>query len=375
MHDMKAIKIGVKVLALFLAIAVGGLQASNAAAAKQVVLISGETEYRSVETLPPFGRFLESEYGFRCVMLKRVPDKEEIPGLEALEQADLVVLYVRRMTLPEASLAKIRQYVERGGAVVGLRTASHAFQNWKSFDREILGGNYQGHHGNDLRPTIRVAPAAEAHPLLKGVDREFISAGSLYRNAPLPEGSEVVLTGAVSNAPAEPVAWTRTSAGRRVFYTSLGHPLDFEMPAFRTLLVRGIHWAMELPLPASVRVEKAERDLGGDVVVRSGEPKRVGVDAFEPLWKGKRGVLLDVRTAEEYKAGHLAGATLLDFRAPDFEEQLRKLDRDAIYLVHCASGNRSAKACEKMSQLGFRYVVELATGFKGWDSAGKPVER
>lgn len=213
-----------------------------------IVLISGEYEYDSARTLPAFRSYLSTNYPFKCVCLERTRG-EDIPGLDALDKADLAVLFIRRMTLPEEQLGRIRKYVASGRPLIGLRTASHAFENWKEWDREVLGGNYQNHYANDLVATIRVRPEAVDHPTLKGVAAEFVAGGSLYRNAPLPTGSFVLLTGSVNGHPPEPVAWTHSAGTARVFYTSLGHPKDFENPSFRRLLVNAIFWALDRPVP------------------------------------------------------------------------------------------------------------------------------
>ena len=76
--------------------------------------------------------------------------------------------------------------------------------------------------------------------------------------------------------------------------------------------------------------------------------RRVNVDDFEKLSQAKTNVVLDVRTKKEFAAGHIAGTKNLDFHSPDFEKEISKLDKTKIYLVHCASGRRSALACEKM---------------------------
>ena len=86
-------------------------------------------------------------------------------------------------------------------------------------------------------------------------------------------------------------------------------------------------------------------------------------------------VVLDVRTPGEFAAGHLAGATNIDFQSGDFSERLEKLDRDKSYLVYCAVGGRSTKALPQLSQLGFKHVVHLDGGFKAWQAAGNPVEK
>ena len=103
--------------------------------------------------------------------------------------------------------------------------------------------------------------------------------------------------------------------------------------------------------------------------------KRVGVEEFDKLRANKGNVVLDVRTESEFKTSHIPGAVNLDVKAPDFQEKVAKLDKNKTYLVHCAGGVRSASACKKMENLGFKELYDLAPGFKGWEKAGKPVER
>ncbi len=95
---------------------------------------------------------------------------------------------------------------------------------------------------------------------------------------------------------------------------------------------------------------------------------------FAPLI-GKPGhVLLDVRTPEEYAQGHIAGATLLDFHSPDFQQKLRELSQEKTYLVYCRSGRRSKGACEQMRQLGFTSIFDLQGGIQAWQNASQPVQ-
>ncbi len=84
--------------------------------------------------------------------------------------------------------------------------------------------------------------------------------------------------------------------------------------------------------------------------------------------------VLDVRTPEEYAAGHLAGARNLDFNAPEFRENLSKLDRDKTYLVHCGAGGRSTRSLSRFKDLGFKSVIHLDGGFNGWVEAGQAIE-
>jgi len=151
--------------------------------------------------------------------------------------------------LPEEQLSRIKEYVNSGKPVIGLRTASHAFENWKEWDNVVLGGNYHNHHGNALVATARINPEAASHPILKNVPKEFETGGSLYKTSPLAKGTTLLLMGSITNQPPEPMAWTHTYKSSRVFYTSLGHPKDFDHPAFRTMLVNAVFWAHDQPVP------------------------------------------------------------------------------------------------------------------------------
>jgi len=103
--------------------------------------------------------------------------------------------------------------------------------------------------------------------------------------------------------------------------------------------------------------------------------KRVDVEEFDKLRANKENVVLDVRTEKEFKAGHIPGAVNVDYRAADFDQQVGKLDKNKTYLVHCAGGVRSAAASKKMESAGFKELYDLAPGFKGWEKAGKPVQK
>lgn len=345
------------------------LSAQAAAPAKPptIVLISGEFEYQSAETLPLLKTRLEAKLGAKCIYLQRKPgtNVHDIPGLEALANADLAILFIRRMTLPEEQLAHFKRYAASGRPIIGLRTASHAFENWKEWDHEVLGGNYQNHHNNKFATTIHIAPEAAGNTLLAGVAKEFATPGSLYRNTPLAADAKVLLMGSVEGKPAEPVAWTHSFKGAPVFYTSLGHPKDFEIESFNRLLLNAVQWALAQP------VAKASASPASPPVAS----RRVGVAEFEQLWLTKQFTVLDVRTADEFKAGHLPGAVNLDVLDAGFEPQVAALDKAKTYLVHCAAGSRSANAAAQMKKLGFKSVVDLAPGFNGWKAAGKPVEK
>src|SRR5690606_1319320 len=120
---------------------------------------------------------------------------------------DVALFFTRRLTIDGEALDAIRRYATSGRPIVGVRTASHGFQNYLEMDPEIFGGNYHGHYRNDLTTEVAVAEGAEGHPTLDRLE-PFISRGSLYKVTPLAEGCRVLLVG-TSPEGREPLAWTR----------------------------------------------------------------------------------------------------------------------------------------------------------------------
>lgn len=102
--------------------------------------------------------------------------------------------------------------------------------------------------------------------------------------------------------------------------------------------------------------------------------KKVQLDEFEKLLAEKKCTVLDVRTAKEFAAGHIAGAVNIDVKSPDFETKVKALDKDKVYVVHCARGGRSATACEKLDLLGFKLLYDFSGGMEAWKKAGKKTE-
>jgi rhodanese-related sulfurtransferase len=103
--------------------------------------------------------------------------------------------------------------------------------------------------------------------------------------------------------------------------------------------------------------------------------KNVNPDEFDKLRQNKTNVVLDVRTKKEYQEAHLPGAILIDITGDDFDQEIAKLDKNKTYLVHCAAGGRSSRACKKMEALGFKNLYNLEGGMTAWQKAGKPVEK
>lgn len=207
----------------------------------KVVLVSGSFEYKSDDSLAAFKKHLEANYPVECVLVQAKAEKDTaLAGIEALDTADVAVFFTRRLQIEGPSLEKVKAYVKSGKPIVGVRTASHGFQKWLEMDKEVLGGDYKGHFGAgvaEVKPTDK----GKDHPILKGVSA-FKTNGSLYKNPNVAADVSVLLQGTMGKE-SEPVAWTRESGGRRVFYTSLGHPDDFKDANFVQLLTNGLAWA------------------------------------------------------------------------------------------------------------------------------------
>jgi putative membrane-bound dehydrogenase-like protein len=224
---------------------------ANAAKKLRVCLVSGSLEYHSDESLAKLQKYLEANYPVECVRAFRKTDTD-IPGLEQLESCDAMLLFTRRLTPSPEQLERVRKFCRSGKAVVGVRTASHAFQNWLEIDKEVFGGDYKNHYGHELSPEVKLAPTGEKHPVLTGIT-PFTATGGLYKNPAVAKDVQVLLTGTIPEH-TEPVAWVRTRpGGGRTFYTSLGHPKDFDNPAFVRLLVNGLFWSAGREVPTFVK--------------------------------------------------------------------------------------------------------------------------
>jgi len=257
-------------------------------AGKHIVFIAGDHEYRSEETLPMLARIMARHYGFTCSVFFTTnpqtgeidPESSHITGLAALDTADLLVIFTRFKDFPDAEMKHVVDYLNRGGPVVGLRTATHAFQiqradaayakySWKGtpeyvggFGRQILGETWVSHYGANHKQSSRlVAEKGEAgHPILRGVKDAWVKSGGYTAN-PI-EGSHVLATGEIldgmtpDSPPAQgktlqPVAWYRTytaDSGKqgRAFATTHGASEDIVNDGFRRLMVNAILWGAGL---------------------------------------------------------------------------------------------------------------------------------
>jgi hypothetical protein len=265
---------------------------------KHIVLVSGDDEYRSEQAMPQLARILSKHHGFKTTVLFALdPDgtvnperKDNIPGLEALKTADLLILFTRFRDLPDEQMKYIVGYVEAGKPIIGIRTATHAFDiqpgktystwSWKDktwdggFGRQVLGETWVDHHGkHKIQSTrARFAPGQDKHPILRGIrDGEIWVPTDVYTVAnPLPRDCTPLLLGEVlegmgekdkpvagrQNEPKLPVAWTTSYKGGRVFTTTMGSSQDLQNEAFRRLLVNAAFWAsgQEKKIPSKARV-------------------------------------------------------------------------------------------------------------------------
>lgn len=231
---------------------------------KHIVIMMGEREYETADTLPKFA-LEELGKDFKISLVHAdVEEKGKFPGLEVVNDADVILISVRRRNLSKEQLNLIRNHIEEGKPLVGIRTASHAFhQNkegtlaegldeWRDFDPSVLGGNYHGHLGADITTFAEVVKGQADHPVLKGVGtRRFQTFGSLYEVKPLVDSTTVLIQGSAQGVKeSEPVAWTNKGpGGGKVFYTSLGHPYDFNITDFRNLLRNAIYWSVDESVP------------------------------------------------------------------------------------------------------------------------------
>lgn len=240
-----------------------------------VVMVTGDHEYSGEATLPLLAKELEQHYGMQVKVLSAYPDhnaEENIPGLEALEQADLAIFYLRWRRLPEDQIKHIDNYLKSGKPIMGLRTTTHAFnypkghplEKWNAFGEFALGappgwGGKAGHThcGHNCSTDVSIIQDAAEHPILTGIEPNFHVRSWLYKVLPdyPAKGSTWLLMGKAvdsetPNFADNPVAWTwQNAAGARVFATTMGHPSDFAVESFQRMMVNAIHWSLGKPVP------------------------------------------------------------------------------------------------------------------------------
>jgi len=255
---------------------------------QKLVFVASDHEYRSEETLPALARILAVHHGFDCTVLFGLNEAGEIeagasniPGLEALRDADGMILFTRFLALPPEQMKPIDDYLNRAGPVVGLRTSTHAFRIAKKedpyakydfrfkgedyrngFGEQVLGQTWVGHYGRNHKQSTRITivPEQAGHPILRGVHDIHVQAGGynaepaddwniLTRAQPLqtmePDGAPD------PDKPPKASEWIRTYRGRdgqegRVFTSLYGASEDLLNPGYRRLLINGVYWAVGL---------------------------------------------------------------------------------------------------------------------------------
>ncbi len=266
---------------------------------KHIVFVTGDEEYRSEEGMPALGKILAKHHGFQCTVLFSIHKKsgaidpttlDNIPGLEALESADLMVIFTRFRDLPDDQMKRVIDYVESGRPVIGLRTATHAFRFKKNktyakygwgkaekskggFGRQVLGERWVAHHGHHGRESARgiPAPGQEKHPILTGIAPKTIwDPADVYTvRLPMLDGIEPIVMGQVlagmepdspvlqpkegkkdKNDPMMPLAWIREWPAKngtsRVFASTMGSAPAFTQEGSRRLLVNAVYWCLEM---------------------------------------------------------------------------------------------------------------------------------
>jgi len=268
---------------------------------KHIVFVIGDDEYRSEDSMPMLAKILAVHHGFKCTALFAVNKEtgeidpgtlDNIPGLEALETADLMVIFTRFRELPDDQMKYIIDYTNSGKPIIGLRTATHAFNYTKNtnspyakysfrskdpdggWGREVLGETWISHYGVHNQESTRgvIAEGMEGHPIVKGCE-DIWGPSDVYGLTTLHGDCKPLIMGQVlkgMDAKDEPnpdkkpvpVAWTKTYTGEkgkaaRVFTTTMGHSFDFFSEGFRRLLVNACYWAtgMEDKIPARSKVD------------------------------------------------------------------------------------------------------------------------
>lgn len=257
---------------------------------KHIVFVSGDEEYRSEEALPMLARIMAEHHGFKCTVLFAIDpetgmvdpvNQNNIPGLENLETADMMVIATRFRELPDEQMKYIVDYINAGRPVLGLRTATHAFKyeagsdsaytkyNFRDadyeggFGRQVLGEtwvNHYGHHGHESSRGV-INEELKDHPILKGVD-DVWGPSDVYTVTELTENPDVLICGQVlvgmdpkdgpnNEKPLMPMSWIKTHTSdlgnkSRVFCTTMGASVDLESAGLRRLVVNGCYWCMEM---------------------------------------------------------------------------------------------------------------------------------
>jgi type 1 glutamine amidotransferase len=262
-----------------------GIAAFAQKKAPHIVFVIGDEEYRSEESMPMLGEILHRELGAKISLCYSVNEEgiidpnrvNNIEGLEALETADLMVVFARFRALPPDQAKMITDYAESGRPMVGFRTATHTFMykdnpemqylnnDWPA---KVFGQQWITHHGhfedgNAPLTDVSILPNAKTK-ILNGFEPfeayswlYHVDGGDWKLNGdakPFLEGKSLRSNHEINNRLdkfplTNPVAWTKTYTGTsgktaHVFFTTLGHPFDFKEESMRKLALNGIYWAL-----------------------------------------------------------------------------------------------------------------------------------
>lgn len=255
---------------------------------KHIVFLASDHEYRAEETCPALARILAKHHGFTCTVVFGVDGdgfieagSSKLAGLEALEKADLFVIFARFLDLPDDQMARVESYLERGGPVVGLRTSSHAFKipgnskfakyDYKSktagyengFGHQVLGNTWVGHYGTNHKQGTRIltVPEQRTNVILTGVGETAFCHAGAYVGKAGPDFTVLTMSQPLvtmdpaaepdTTKPPMPSTWTRSYAAKdgsqhRVFHSTQGASEDILDDNYRRLIVNGIFWAVGL---------------------------------------------------------------------------------------------------------------------------------
>ncbi|MDA0833605.1 MAG: ThuA domain-containing protein [Planctomycetota bacterium] len=252
--------------------------------APHIVFVTGDDEYRSEISMPMIAEILETHHGMNCSVVYAIDSdsgeknpkfKTNIQGLDVLEEADLAVFFMRFRALPDDQFEQIMKFVRSGKPMIGLRTTTHAFlydqsnplAKWNDdFGRSVFGQKWITHHGHTSSTDVNIVDDQQDHPILHGVEPKFHCTSWLYHVAPLVGDCTTLLQGdSVASEkkgdqleqfpPTQPVAWTKEYNDAKVFFTTLGHPKDFEEESMRRLIVNAVYWGLDCEVPEEANVE------------------------------------------------------------------------------------------------------------------------
>jgi hypothetical protein len=274
---------------------------SGPGAGKHIVLLSGDEEYRSEESLPQLARILSERHGFKCTVLFAINPTDgtidpnttkNLPHAEALDSADAIIMLLRFREWPDEQMKHFVDAYLAGKPIVALRTSTHAFAyakdskspyakfTWNNksgwpggFGKQVLGETWVAHHGAHKVEATRgiIEPSAANDPLLRGVTDLFGNA-DVYTANPPPD-AKILVRGQVlagmnptdppvegkKNDPMQPVVWTRlykNEAGKtnKILCTTMGAATDLQNENLRRLIVNAVYWGTGLDVPPKADV-------------------------------------------------------------------------------------------------------------------------